>query len=162
MFWKKKKKTEETTTAKDKLATGIASAFLRVQRGFASFMNRKTEKLTMKGQKVFLIGVCLLFGGLSLYTLIAGLTSKNGRSILQRPASIHVPKHFDRSGDEDSKSSIVITESEMDKIHRFERYMDSLSKTKNGKIIHDSILDTRPGLMDSIKMIETIYQSQKK
>src|SRR5215831_7772988 len=161
MFWRRKKKIPKDRRVSDKLAGSIANGFLKVQAGFASFMNKKTDRLTKSGQKILLAGTCMLFGGLSLYTLIGSFRSRHDLPILQRPTSVHVPRHFNHSGDENSRGQTIISESEIKKIHLFENYMDSLARTKQGKMIHDSILSVRPGLMDSIKMIESIFESQK-
>jgi hypothetical protein len=42
----------------------------RQQMRFAAYLNGKTARLSDKSKIVFLVIVCLLFGGLSLYFLI--------------------------------------------------------------------------------------------
>jgi len=46
------------------------------------------------------------------------------------------------------------------KIKQFILYLDSLSQNLNGKNVADSIRKSSPGLMDSIALIEKIYQLQ--
>ena len=69
-----------------------------------------------------------------------------------------VPKHFDKTGDE------VIPEAYVDeetfyKMQGFKKYMDSLKQNKSKQ--YDSIMQARPGLMDSVQVLEEIYYSQK-
>jgi len=39
--------------------------------------------------------------------------------------------------------------------------MDSLARSPSGKILYDSIISQRPGLMDSVRFIENYYQQLK-
>jgi hypothetical protein len=41
----------------------------------------------------------------------------------------------------------------------FRRYMDDLRSTPAGSRVRDSILRARPGLMDSINAIESLYKN---
>lgn len=43
------------------------------------------------------------------------------------------------------------------KVHLFKEYMDSLARSATGKAVYDSILISRPGLMDSVRFIENNY-----
>jgi hypothetical protein len=45
------------------------------------------------------------------------------------------------------------------RIAKFRMYMDSLPHNSSGKIIRDSILKARPGLMDSISKLENLFHS---
>ncbi len=45
------------------------------------------------------------------------------------------------------------------RIRQFRKYMDSLSQSKSGSVLRDSILKARPGLMDSIRRLENILYS---
>ncbi len=56
--------------------------------------------------------------------------------------------------------AVTISEGENEKMQNFRNHMDSLAKTPSGKKMYDAILIDRPGLMDSVILIENIYQSQ--
>ena len=133
---------------------------IRCQSRWAEWMQRKAERLSAKGKLMALLIFVLLTGSYSIY-LIGKSFSEN-----QTPSfsiiSIKRPAHIQKTRDEVKHTNAVISKSEYEKIHRFRQYMDSLAHTPTGKVLHDSILSYRPGLIDSIQIIENIYQSQIK
>lgn len=64
--------------------------------------------------------------------------------------------------DEKIRATSIVAKEEYEKIQRFRQYMDSLERSPSGKKLYNSILINRPGLLDSIILIENIYQSQIK
>jgi hypothetical protein len=52
------------------------------------------------------------------------------------------------------ENSARITEDEIKRVHAFKESLDSITKKK--------LLIQRPGLMDSLDMVEQLYYSQKK
>ena len=50
----------------------------------------------------------------------------------------------------------ILNTADEKRISRFKIYMDSLSREESGRMIHDSILKARPGLMDSISKLENL------
>jgi hypothetical protein len=162
LFSRKNKKAKETKESgvQDKVARGIAGFLLSIQNRFTEFMGTMTNSLNKKGKQVFLGFICLLFGGLSIYAFLGAFreNDNSGKSI--KPSQLSVPKYYDRTDGEIQEP--VVSEREINRINRFKKYMDSLSYSPTGRAKYDSILKTRPGLMDSIKIIEAIYYSQSK
>lgn len=70
-----------------------------------------------------------------------------------------VPKHFNKTGDEELAPEAYVDEETWLQIKQFRNYMDSLKQKARNE--YDSILQARPGLMDSVQMLEQIYLSQK-
>lgn len=70
--------------------------------------------------------------------------------------------HLLKVGDELNKPLAIITKEEYKKIEHFRDYIDSLAVSPSGKKLYDSILISHPGLIDSIVLLENIYQSQIK
>ena len=70
---------------------------------------------------------------------------------------INFPAHNSKSNIE----GIKVAERDYQSIASFKHYMDSLNKSLNGKYQYDSILQARPGLMDSVQVLEQLYLSQK-
>lgn len=153
MFRKNKIKEDSkfTNAAAGKIAKGILS----FQKRFADTMSATTKKWKTKQQWIFLYLVCLILGGLSVVAVIKPFKEKT--STFSKPASIHIPKLL--KPDEDK---IIITDNEITKLHLFQHRLDSLSKTKDGKIKVEQFVKRRPGLFDSLKMVEQMYYSQKK
>jgi hypothetical protein len=161
LFRKKKAYAQlKGNAAQERLANNIVSACIRFQQGWANFMQRHTERLSRKGKLIALSLFCMITGSLSIY-LIAGSVSSHKTSSL---TVIHLkkPPYALKSGDENTKALVIVSKAEYDKIQRFRFYMDSLARSPSDKQLYDSILSRRPGLMDSILLIENIYQSQNK
>ena len=127
----------------DKAATGIANGILKSQRWFASNLERLTEKWKQKQQWIFLYLVCLLFGGLSIAAVVnAFKVSATSKTII--PKSIAVPKNIYLDN-----NSFLITENEFKQVQEYKKQ-------------HPNLLIERPGLWDSLTLIEQSYYSQKK
>lgn len=159
LFRKRKTQTSvKENPAQERFANSIVSACIRFQQRWADFMQFHTERLSRKGKLIILSLFCVIAGSLSVYLIWS--------SVMSRKASftvIHLKKspYAVKSGDENTKTLVIVSKAEYEKIQRFRFYMDSLARSPSGKLLHDSILSQRPGLMDSILLIEKIYQSQK-
>ena len=162
LFSRKNKKGIEFNYSKvrDKVAKGIAGFLLSIQNRFASFMSAITNNLNKKAKQVYLAIFCLVFGGLSLYAFIEAFQNSERAVNSIKPAQISMPKYYDRTGTE--TEGLTVSDKEINRINRFKKYMDSLSHSVKGRGVYDSILKARPGLMDSIKIIEQLYYSQSK
>lgn len=150
----------KANAAQEKMANRIVSVCLRFQKKWADLMQYYTEKLTRKGKLKMIILFCIIGGSLSVY-LIAS-------SMMHRSTSSFTINHYKatpfvgKSGDENTKASVIVTKTEYEKIQNFRLYMDSLARSPSGKKVYDRILKHRPGLMDSVLFIENLYQSQNK
>ena len=155
----KRNKKDKVSPVQDKVAKGIAGFLLSIQARFASFMNTLTNQLSARAKRFWLAIFCLVFGGFSIYAFIGAFRSDEHPSRSVKPAQLSVPKYYDQK---EINNDPVVTESDMMRIGSFKKYMDSLQRSVKGKVIHDSILKARPGLMDSIQLIEQLYYSQSK
>ena len=137
------KKKEGQVNISDKAATGIANGILKSQRWFANALESLTHKWKQKQQWIFLYTVCFLFGGLSIAAIVHSFrASENAKALM--PKSISVPKNIYKEG-----KAFLITENEFQKVQEYKR-------------IHPSLIKERPGLFDSLVLIEQSYYSQKK
>lgn len=145
--------------AQEKLANNIVSACFRFQRKWADFMQRHTERLSRKGKLNILCLFCVAAASLSIYFIASSVTHRKASSF----TVIHLkkPPYAVNAGDEKTKALVIISEDEYKKIHRFRNYMDSLARSPSGKQLYESILSQRPGLMDSIMIIEELYKAKK-
>lgn len=161
IFRKKKRHgAVKENVAQEKLANSIVSACIRLQQRWANFMQRYTERLSRNGKLIALSLFCLIAGSLSIYFIANSLISRRASSFTVTPVA--KSPYADKSGDENTKSLEIISKAEYEKIQRFRYYMDSLARSPSGKMLYDSILLNRPGLMDSILLLEKIYLSQNK
>lgn len=161
LFRKKKTKSAvKENVAQERLANNIVSACIRLQQWWATFMQRYTERLSHNGKLIALSLFCLIAWSLNIYLIANSIMSRKASSFTVTPL-IKSP-YTDKSGDENTKTFEIVSKAEYEKIQRFRHYMDSLARCPSGKKLYDSILIYRPGLMDSILLLETIYQSQNK
>ncbi|MBK8310913.1 MAG: hypothetical protein IPL04_08510 [Chitinophagaceae bacterium] len=160
LFRKKRKKDESgiNPSMSDKAAGKIAGAGIRLQKAFSESMNKIFKNMTTKKLKVLLIIFCISAGGYSIYLITNAVVRPDKIKPDFKIDHVNVPKHFDKAGDEIMPDAYVDEET-FYKIQDFKKYMDSLKQNQNKQ--YDSILQARPGLMDSVQMLEEIYNSQK-
>lgn len=160
-FFRNKKKANPVVSndAQDRIARSMVNRCLQWQRKWADWMQNKTESLSGKGKTIALFCFCLLAGGYSIYLIAISLVAKQNISL--SITSIYKPQYVPRSGKEQVMGASISKEDYL-RVHRFKTYMDSLARSPTGKIIYDSILISRPGLMDSVNFIENNYQPQIK
>lgn len=137
------KRKEGQVNLPNKAATGIANGILKSQHWFADTLESVTNKWKQKQQWIFLYTVCLVFGGLSITAMVNSFKKQENSKTLM-PTSISVPKNIYK-GDQ----AYRITENEFQKVQEYKRTHPNLSKE-------------RPGLFDSLMLIEQSYYSQKK
>ena len=141
----------------DKAAVKVYKIIHQMQTGFASFMSKKLNHLSAKKRKNFFILFFILIGGLSIYQIANGIISKSTIGNAVKIDKINFPVHNSKSNIE----RIKVAEKDYQSIASFKRYMDSLNKSLEGKYQYDSILQARPGLVDSVRVLEQLYLSQQ-
>lgn len=161
LFKKKKKElqSEEKTTMSDKVAGKIAGVGIKAQRLFAERMNKLFMKTDYKQLKIILIFFCVSAGGYSLYLIANSVFSPERKQKAFEIQQMDIPKHFNKTGDETVMPEATIDEQTYLQIQDFRKHMDSLKLNRTNE--YDSILQARPGLMDSVQVLEQIYLSQK-
>ena len=94
-------------------------------------------------QRVFLYLICLVFGAMSLIAII-GPFKTSGTSNIIIPKSISIPKKIYKED-----KAYLITKKEIKQVQEYKR-------------THPNLLKERPGLYDSLNLIEQVYYSQQK
>lgn len=155
----KEKETVDKVTVSDKVAGKIAGLGIKLQQLFAEKMNRVFMKTDFKRLKIILIIFCIGAGGYSIYLIANSVISPDKKQNSFEIQQMDVPKHFDETGDENLIPEAYVDEETWQEVKQFRNYMDSLKQKRRNE--YDSILQARPGLMDSVQMLEQIYLSQK-
>ena len=137
------KRKEGRVCIPDRAANGIANGILKSQHWFANTLESLTNKWKQKQQWIFLYAVCLVFGGLSIAAMVNSFKTRINPNRLM-PKSITVPKNIYKED-----KAFVITETEFQKVKEY-------------KHTHPNLIKERPGLFDSLILIEQTYYSQKK
>lgn len=146
MIWRRKNKSTANNPIRDKVAAKIARGFFLVQAKFSNTMNKRIATLPRGQLKVLLIGFWVFSGGLSCYFILNAVFFKPQPAI--KIDQVKVPKHFNKAGDE-VMDNIMPPEIYLE-MQEYKRYMDSIGQP------------IRPGLRDSMQMLEEIYLQQQK
>lgn len=153
MLWKRKKMVGEVK-AVPLFFEGMLIRLKNKLVHWALYLQRKSNSLPPRKLKVLLVLFCLLFVSSSAYVIV---TSVNEKTLSFRITPIQVmPLEGNRNRQE------TITRSEFSRIQRLRLALDSLAKTKSGKMRLDSLLQKHPKLLDTLKLLESIYYNQHK
>ncbi|MFT4152237.1 hypothetical protein [Parafilimonas sp.] len=126
-----------------------------IAKGWAGWVTKRTEKFSRGTWIILLILFVLLTSAYCGYVMIGAFT-KN-RSILLTVTPIKKPAHANETGE----AGTGVPEAEYQHIKKFGLFMDSLAHTPSGKMLYDSITSHRPGLMDSVRLVENYYEQLK-
>jgi len=147
----RKNKDRGSLSAADAAAGWIAAAIEHVQRKWAAGMTKVFSRLSHRAEKAITICCFLLMAGYSTIIVAAAFNKPDNL--------FHMTAHLVKLHPIVTKQPVngVLPEGVASRINRFKKYLDSLSTTKDGIKVRDSLLKTRPGLLDSLQQIETIY-----
>ncbi|MCV9926315.1 hypothetical protein OIU83_01520 [Flavobacterium sp. LS1R49] len=123
-------------------------------------MERKTSHFSQLTWITILFCFTILTGACSIYLIVKSITGDATRHISITP--IIKPTNAVPFEYETVKLNPVISTTEFENIILFRRHMDSLERSPTGKKTYDSIVRFRPGLLDSLKLVEYYYESQLK
>lgn len=158
LFKKRKEEDNSKQTISDKVAGKIARVGIKLQTVFSNRMNKLFQNINHQKLKKGLVVFVLLAGGYSIYLVIEAVNKPSHKSSFKID-QIDVPKHFNKTGDEIIAEEALVDEETYNNIQGFKKYMDSLKQYHAKQ--YDSICIVRPGLIDSVQMLEQIYHSQK-
>lgn len=139
--------------------TGISKVTLglykHLQCRWVKWMAKHTVNFSPRTWKIILILFMMFGGGYSGYLTVSGLVEKATKpfSVIR----IKKPQHAIESGKAQTGKALL-SEAEYARIRKFRVYMDSLARSPSGKVLYDSIANSRRGLMDSVRFIERYYQ----
>lgn len=159
LFGKSKKILPGTNLWQDRVAARIASVVITIQNHFAVFLTKQTAKFSASSLKLIVGLFILCWFSASMYFFATGFTNEKEYNSIYIARLKHPSFVVNRSRAKPDYA-LVVTDGEYKKIRQFREYMDSLGKYASE--IYDSILLNRPGLMDSITVLEQIYSQQKK
>jgi hypothetical protein len=150
---KNNQKHHKQNNQQDKMAQNIVHTCIRMQEKASKFLQAKSELLPIKAKRFAVIVLCLISFGSCISVIIKSFDSHHYNSHVI--TAIRVPTQNVQNYKQPS-----ISEEEFGKIQKFKSYIDSLGRIKSGKRVFDSIMAKRPGLMDSLSVVENLYQLQ--
>ena len=141
------------------LILGLFSLYKWLQKAWAKWMSNKTKSISKRALTIALVIFVSLTSSYCIYLGLHAITGKSKGNAFT-VTSIKRPRHLTESGAMESPLPPV-SKQEYRRIQNFRLYMDSLARSPTGRNIYDSIIATRPGLMDSVRYIEKKYQNFK-
>lgn len=129
----------------------LKSRFDKKQRQISDWLNKKCEHFSPRQLTVGLVIFCMVFGFSIFFTIWNSLESYGAKRMSMQ---MTIPKHVIVK---DSSYSGI---SEMIILQKIHRQLDSLRTSENGPQALDSLKKFRPGLLDSLKVMQQIYQSK--
>ncbi|MDT0641563.1 hypothetical protein RM553_01845 [Zunongwangia sp. F363] len=141
------------------LMLGLIALYKWLQKAWAQWMSNKTKSISKRSVTISLFVFVSLTSSYCIYLGVHAITGKNkGSAFTVIP--IQRPEHLTES--EAIASPLPpVSKRDYSRIQKFRLYMDSLARSPTGRNIYDSIIATRPGLMDSVHYIEKQYQTIK-
>lgn len=123
----------------------------------AMTLQKVTERLSSRAKRFSLILFCLLGSGFSTAIIAYSTTGSSSFLLLHKspfPVFILSAPHLE----EDTDS--LITSAQYARIRRFEDFLMKQKESLSGQSLYDSLLRVRPHLLDSLRMIDSLYISQ--
>lgn len=139
---KTKNQTGQSVDITKTMANKIAGYILTIQQSFANKLNKQTKAWPRRRKLVFLLGVCVLFGGMSLSGLFPSSNSL-------RFDQMFAPDKTKHTIENQPVNQLHITDSEFMHVQQF-------------KQDHPDLQTQQPALFDSFSLVEEMYYSQKK
>ena len=155
---KQTKSAAKSLPVNDKIANRIAESLIKMQTGFSSGMNRLFQKMGIRKLKLVLISFCFMIGGYSIFLIVSGALKNDMETDTFIISHLPPSKYFKRPNDIIIPLGKYVNEETFRKIQLFKIYLDSLKQ--KDIVLYDSILNSRPLLMDSILKLEEMYLSQ--
>ncbi len=126
-----------------------------VKRTLADYLNERVNRLSTSHRKITLIIFGLLMGAICLAQVIQSLKAERSNNTISIDKII-MPRDIHKESGE------ILHRMETENLHRVLRLkhlLDSLSNSKEGSNVFDSLIHMRPGLMDSVNLFIQNNQS---
>jgi hypothetical protein len=126
----------------------------KAQERIARLLSERWEPLHTRTKKMLLACFCLCFGSLCIIAMVSGF--RREALSLPMPRQVRLPPRSLESGEPPPQVNGLSPAVE-DRIEGFHRYLDSLRVHPETKHEYDSLVRSRPGLIDSLLTIERTY-----
>jgi len=156
LFKDRESKQAEANPALERLSVKI-NALLKK---WGVYLQEKTNHISAKIKLVVFAVFTMASVTLSIYVILASII--NTRVEALSVTQIVIPKNNIKTGEQRKAAQRLIIQQDYKKIYDLKQYTDSLNQTIAGKHASDSLNKLRPGLMDTLKLLENIYLNQQK
>lgn len=158
-IWRKLKKSAGGGLSASRKPAAPVTAIGKILLKFDAYLQARTKNVPPIRLRIMLAIFCLTWGGLSVYLILNSFsTEKRAFISIQK---IQLPRYSGKTGEENLRVQHNTENRAGSKMQLFIDSMDVLKNSVTGRHVYDSILRTRPQLMDSIRRLN-ILQSNKK
>ena len=147
----------KTKGAGKKRQNGLSVYIRPVARRAAIILQQVAERLSGRTKRFGLILFCLVGIGFSTAIIAYSTTGSSAFLPLHRtsfPVFIPPPQHSERITDS------LITAAQYWRIRRVKDFLAKQKGLRSGQSFYDSLLRGRPHLLDSLRIIDSLYISQ--
>lgn len=156
LFKDKESKQAEANPALERLRVKINALLKKL----AAYLLEKTNQISAKIKLVMLVVFIIASASLSIYVIAASII--NTRVEALSVPQIVIPKYNITTEEQRRAAQRLIIQQDYKRIYDLKHYIDSLHQTIAGKHAYDSLNRLRPGLIDTLKLLENIYSNQQK
>ncbi|WP_409415811.1 hypothetical protein [Flavobacterium sp. PS2] len=128
-----------------------------MQNKCAHWLEQKTSHFSRLNWIVILFSFIICTGSCSIYLIVTSFSNNSTKNITIVPITKPNNSIFLRGKSTSLKE--ITSKAELERIIEFRRYLDSLGRSPTGKKMYDSIVQYRPGLLDSLEILENYYNS---
>lgn len=129
----------------------------RRQRAWADRLNRRTAGWSSGRIRSLLLVFCVAFGSASLFSVVQSVSRPAGGLIIDQ---VSVPSHVLQPEGHRTPGAATVSSEERQHVQAFRDYLDSLRRDSRGQKTYDSIQLLRPGLLDSLRWLEALYNAR--
>lgn len=131
--------------------------YLKAKIGWAAWLGRHSAGMSKAKLKAILSSILIFWVGYCSFLVIGGFSGLKGTDVHITPIKTVIPANKGPA-----TARVRISRPDYQRIKAFHNYMDSLRGDADGKKVYDSLMKARPGLMDSITLTESYYESNVK
>lgn len=152
-WWKRKR--ERVSVVLGILAKASGWVDVRLRK-VAAYLNAKAAHWGRRQVLTALCVFCVGIGGCSVWIIWQSF-HQPARAVEVK--MIRAPKHSLLEREEELPRQ-GLSEREASGIARFQHYLDSLKGSVTGRQVYDSLARVRPGLLDSLQLVQSIFSEQ--
>jgi len=159
-FKKDRQAKSQQNVRKDIFAQNFEKGYAFVQRKWARWMARKAGGLPRQN----LFALLILFTVVSMTYCVYLIASSFSGKVAPELKVLQIDGIYNAGPQMPNHATDYIPKdtSEIYNVKRIRRFMDSLARSPTGRKVYDSITTARPGLLDSLSVIEKIYKLKSK
>lgn len=130
--------------------------WIRSRLAWVQWMDSRSRKMRRKQQYAALLAFTAISLTVCLFLALGGLGKVTEQLNLKPTPIVRVATPVENRNTDKPDNNVMKS-----RLEAFRAYIDSLERSPSGRRKRDSIVQARPGLLDSIKLMENIINNRK-